>query len=96
MKAIRRTEEFVEWVAGLRDRKAAGRIVVAVEKLAFGLGDIAPIGDGVSELRLHFGPGYRIYFLTRQRTIIIVMCGGDKSSQAGDEKLAKAMTKKLE
>ena len=96
MKQIRRTDEFIKWVGELRDRKAAGRIAVAIEKLAFGLGDIEPVGEGVSELKLHFGPGYRVYFVTRQRTIIIVLCGGDKSSQAGDIKEAKAMAKRLE
>ena len=96
MKMIRRTDRFIDWIADLRDRKAAGRIVVAVEKLAFGLGDTEPVGEGVSELKLHFGPGYRVYFVTRQRTIIIVLCGGDKSTQAGDIKEAKAMAKELE
>lgn len=96
MKVIRRTDEFIGWITGLRDRKAAGRIAVGVEKLAFDLGDIEPVGEGVNELKLHFGPGYRVYFVTRQRTIIIVLCGGDKSTQKGDIKEAKAMAKKLE
>jgi putative addiction module killer protein len=96
VKTIRRTDEFNDWLANLRDRKSAGRISVGVDKLAFDLGDIEPVGEGVSELRLHFGPGYRVYFVTRDLTLIIVLCGGDKSSQPTDIKEAKDMAKRLE
>ena len=96
MKTVRLTETFSDWVANLRDRRSAGRIAVAVEKLRFGLGDVEPVGDGVSELRLHFGAGYRVYFVTRGRTVIVVLCAGDKSSQSRDIKEAKRIANLLE
>lgn len=96
MKTIRRTDDFDQWLEGLRDLQAKGRIVVAMEKLRFGLGDIQPVGDGVSELRLHFGPGYRLYFVGRGRSLIVMLCGGDKSSQPKDIKEARKIAKLLE
>jgi len=96
MKVVRRTEAFDTWLDTLRDRNAAGRITVAVTKLAFGLGRIAPVGEGVSEVKLDFGPGYRLYFVTRGTELIILLCGGDKASQTRDIKAAKRMAKTIE
>src|SRR4051812_37713416 len=96
MKTIRRTDQFSDWLANLRDRQAAGRITVAIEKLKHGLGDIEPAGGAVSELRLHFGPGYRLYFVQRGRTVIILLCGGDKATQTGDIREARSIAKLLE
>jgi putative addiction module killer protein len=96
MKTIRRTDEFDQWLDGLKDRRAAGRIVVAMEKLSFDLGDVAPVGEGVSELRLHFGAGYRLYFVGRGRSLIVMLGGGDKGSQSKDIKEAKRLAKLLE
>jgi putative addiction module killer protein len=96
MKTVRRTDMFSDWLANLRDRQAVGRITVAIQKLAVGLGDVEAVGQGVSELRLHFGPGYRLYFVERQGTVIILLCGGAKSSQAGDIKEARRIARLLE
>lgn len=96
MKVVRRTEAFDTWLDTLRDRNAAGRITVAVTKLAFGLGRIEPVGEGVSEVKLDFGPGYRLYFVTRGTELIILLCGGDKASQTRDIKAAKRMAKTIE
>ena len=96
MKVVRRTEAFDTWLDTLRDRNAAGRITVAVTKLAFGLGRIAPVGESVSEVKLDFGPGYRLYFVTRGTELIILLCGGDKASQTRDIKAAKRMAKTIE
>lgn len=84
MISIRRTSQFDDWLAGVKDGSARARLVVAIGKLAYGLGDIAPIGEGVSELRLHFGPGYRIYFVRRGDELIVLLCGGTKRRQSND------------
>ncbi|MGA9642726.1 MAG: type II toxin-antitoxin system RelE/ParE family toxin, partial [Terriglobales bacterium] len=72
-------------------------IAARIDRLAFGNpGDVAPIGEGVSELRIHYGPGYRVYFAKRRGTLIVLLCGGDKSTQAKDIKAAKAVAANLE
>lgn len=77
----------------LRDERARGVIFARLDRLAYGhAGDVEPVGQGVSELRIHYGPGYRIYFHRRGDTIIVLLCGGDKSSQAKDIKTAKRLT----
>lgn len=96
MKTIRQTDEFNAWLEKLRDRQAVGRIVVAVVKLSAGLGDVEPVGEGVSELRLHFGAGYRLYFVARGATLIVMLCGGTKASQPRDIRDAKEIAKALE
>jgi len=96
MKTIRSTDTFTNWVKNLRDTNARGRIFANLDKLALGLGDVQPVGEGVSELRVNVGPGYRVYFVGRGADLIILLCGGDKSSQKRDIKEAKAMAKKLE
>lgn len=86
------TEVFRLWLSGLRDREAVTRINTRIIRLRLGNpGDAAPVGDGVSELRLMFGPGYRVYFATKGDELIILLAGGDKSSQARDIKAAKRL-----
>lgn len=89
---LRETASFRAWLDTLRDREAKARIARRISRLQLGLaGDIQPVGGGVSELRLHFGPGYRVYLLQRGNVLIVLLCGGDKSTQAGDIASAKAL-----
>jgi putative addiction module killer protein len=91
---IVQTAEFRDWLNGLRDRKARLRIDVQLKRLASGnAADSKSVGDNVQELRLHFGPGYRIYFIWRDGVLIILLNGGDKSSQARDIAKAKRLAK---
>lgn len=95
--AVVQTESFRDWMAGLRDRQGRVRIGDRIKRLANGnAGDSKPVGDGVHELRLHFGPGYRIYYTWRQDVLIILLTGGDKSSQVRDIARAKALAKEAE
>jgi len=96
MMEIRKTEVYARWIDGLRDIRARARILARVERLATGdPGDFKPIGEGVSELRINFGPGYRVYYTQRGREIIILLAGGDKSSQARDIKTALRLARNL-
>src|ERR1700730_922176 len=97
MIEVRQTAEFAEWLRALADIRAKAKIAARIDRLALGNpGDVAPVGEGVSELRIHYGPGYRVYFVQRGRTLVILLCGGDKSSQAGDIKTAKQLASELE
>lgn len=92
MIELKQTETFREWRTQLKDERARVLIASRLDRLAFGLaGDAEPVGQGVSELRIHHGPGYRIYFQKRANTIIVLLCGGDKSTQAKDIKAAKRL-----
>jgi putative addiction module killer protein len=94
---IRRTEVFARWIDGLRDIRARARVLVRIERLATGNpGDVAPVGEGVSELRIDYGPGYRVYFKKRGRSLIILLAGGDKSTQAKDIRAALRLARGLE
>jgi putative addiction module killer protein len=94
---IRKTEVFARWVDGLRDIRARARVLARIERLAAGNpGDVAPVGDGVSELRIDYGPGYRVYFKKRGRRLIILLAGGDKSTQAKDIRAALRLARGLE
>lgn len=89
---IQQTETFRAWESRLRDRRARTVIAARVLRLAEGLpGDVAPVGQGVSELRIHHGPGYRVYFQRRGNTLVVLLCGGDKGSQARDIATAKRL-----
>jgi putative addiction module killer protein len=93
---VRQTGEFAEWLAALRDSKARARIGERLRRLRLGhLGDVKPIGGGISELRVHYGPGYRLYLVRRGERLIVLLCGGDKSSQERDIKRAKALAEEL-
>ena len=85
MLQVRRTEVYARWLDGLRDVRARARVLVRVERLAAGNpGDVRPVGEGVSELRIDYGPGYRVYFKRQGRTVVILLAGGDKRSQSDD------------
>jgi putative addiction module killer protein len=89
MIEVRKTEVFVQWLDGLRDIQARARVQARIERLATGNpGDVEPVGAGVSEMRIDYGPGYRVYFKRRGRELIILLAGGDKSTQAKDIKAA--------
>ena len=97
MFEIHETDVFSSWLRGLRDRRGRRAVTVRVQRLALGnAGDVKPIGRGVSELRIRFGPGYRVYFTKRGRVVILLLCGGDKSTQTEDISRAHAMVKELE
>ena len=92
MVEIRQTAVFAKWIRGLADRQARSAIAKRIDRLAFGhAGDARPVGGGVSELRVHLGPGYRVYFTRRGDAIIILLCGGDKGSQTRDIARAQAL-----
>lgn len=92
MVEVRQTETFREWFANLRDLQAKRRIAQRIVRLQSGLfGDSKGVGDGVRELRIDYGPGYRIYFVQRGAAIIILICGGDKRSQGSDIARAKLL-----
>lgn len=92
MIEIKQTEAFRKWRVRLKDERARALIASRLDRLAFGhAGDVEPVGHGISELRIHYGPGYRVYFQRRGDTIIVLLCGGDKSTQAKDIKAAKRL-----
>jgi len=91
------TEAFDEWFARLRDRSAQRRIQARIDRMEDGnLGDWKPVGDGVAEARLAFGPGYRLYFMRRGLEVIVLLCGGDKGSQKKDIRTALELAAALE
>ncbi len=93
MYEVEQTEEFEAWLGKLRDRKAAARIAATVQRLGMGLmADWKSVGEGVHEIRLVYGPGYRVYFTFHGKKIILLLCGGDKSSQKRDITKAKKLT----
>jgi len=95
--AIRKTEVFARWLDGLRDLQGRARILVRIERLAAGNpGDVKPVGEGVSELRISYGPGYRVYYKQSGNEFIILLAGGDKGSQAGDIKIALQLARNLQ
>lgn len=97
MPEIRKTDGFANWLDGLRDLKGRARVQVRIERLAAGNpGDAGPVGEGVSELRIDFGPGYRVYFKQTGRELITLLVGGDKSTQDGDIKTAQRLIRELE
>lgn len=92
-----RTETFDGWLADLRDRSGRARILVRIGRLQAGNpGDVKPVGEGVSEMRIEFGPGYRVYFIRRGPLLILLLAGGDKSTQAADIETAKRLAKETE
>jgi len=95
MIELKQTETFRKWRIRLKDGRARALIAARLDRLAFGhTGDVEPVGQGISELRIHYGPGYRIYFQRRGNAIIVLLCGGDKSTQAKDIKAAKRLVDK--
>jgi len=96
MIEIRKTEAFVKWIDGLNDIRARARILIRIERLSTGNpGDVRPVSEGISELRIDYGPGYRVYFKKIGQQVIILLAGGDKSSQIRDIKTALRLSRNL-
>lgn len=96
MIEVRQTEEYSEWFANLRDIQARARINARIRRLSLGNpGDVKPVGEGVSELRVDYGPGYRVYFLQRGREVVILLAGGDKRTQQKDIQTALELARYL-
>ena len=94
--AVRKTKVFLDWIASLRDSRAIARIAARIDRLSLGNpGDVRPVGDGVSEMRIDYGPGYRDYFVRRAAEIVVLLCGGDKSSQSTDIAYAKRLAQEV-
>lgn len=97
MSAFIRTTEFDAWLKAMRDPIAKARVIARIRSAEAGnLGDCAPVGDGISEMRIHVGPGYRLYYCRRGEITYLLLCAGDKSSQKKDIRIAKALLKSLE
>lgn len=91
-RLIEKTDTFLDWFDGLRDQRARARIAKRLDRLIEGNpGDVKAVGEGVSELRIDYGPGYRVYYIQRKSVLIILLCGGDKSTQDRDIKRAQTM-----
>ena len=96
MYEVRKTEVYAKWLDSLRDARARARVLVRVERLAAGNpGDVRPVGEGVSELRIDYGPGYRVYFKKRGSVIVVLLAGGDKRTQSEDVKTALRLARNL-
>jgi putative addiction module killer protein len=93
---VRQTEVYAQWFASLRDQQAKARINVRIRRLSLGnAGDVRPVGEGVSELRIDYGPGYRVYFAQRGQALIVLLAGGDKDTQDRDIKRAIELARGL-
>jgi putative addiction module killer protein len=96
MMDIRKTDEFSKWLDGLNDIQARARVLVRIERLAMGNpGDVKAVSEGVSELRIHYGPGYRVYYKQRGSELVFLLAGGDKGSQSRDIKTALRLARDL-
>jgi len=96
MIEVRQTDEYSEWFVNLRDKQARARINARIRRLSLGNpGDVKPVGEGVSELRIDYGPGYRVYFLQRGREVVILLAGGDKRTQQKDIQAALELVRNL-
>jgi putative addiction module killer protein len=92
---IIRSEEFDDWLKRLRDLRARARVQARITRLGMGNpGDVKPVGEGISEMRIDYGPGYRVYFLKRGNVLVVLLCGGDKSTQDRDIDNAKAIAQR--
>jgi putative addiction module killer protein len=96
MFTIRRTLDYADWIKTLKDFRAQARIADRIDRLAAGNpGDVKPVGEGVSELRVNYWPGYRVYFVRDGSVVYVLLCGGDKSTQDKDIRLAKKLAQQL-
>jgi len=96
MLEILKTETYAQWIDNLRDLQARARVQVRIERLAAGNpGDVKAVGEGVSEMRIDYGPGYRVYFTKRGRQVVILLAGGDKTTQSADIKVALRLARNL-
>lgn len=97
MIEVRQTEVFENWFKRFKDRRAKARVQARIDRIEIGnFGDVASVGEGVNELRIHYGPGYRVYFVRQDQVVVILLSGGDKSSQDSDIKKAEEIAKQLE
>ena len=97
MLEIRTTAAFDKWFQSLKDRRARARVQVRIDRMQLGhFGDVSPVGEGVSEMRIFYGPGYRVYFAQRKREVVILLNGGDKNAQSQDIARAKEIARELE
>lgn len=95
MPEILRSDEFDNWMRSLRDSRAKARIEARILRFSLGNpGDVKPVGEGISEMRIDYGPGYRVYFLQHGEMLIVLLCGGDKSSQGSDITRAKMIARR--
>jgi putative addiction module killer protein len=96
MIEVRKTQEFDDWLLALNDHKAMAKIIARIERLALGNpGDVKPVGEGVSEMRIPYGPGYRVYYKQTGKELVLLLCGGDKATQAKDIKRAREIAAEL-
>ena len=96
MFEVRKTDHYAKWLDSLRDVRVRARVLVRVERLAAGNpGDVRPVGEGVSELRIDYGPGYRVYFKKQGRAIVVLLAGGDKRTQSRDIEKALRLARNL-
>ena len=96
MIEVRQTDVFAAWFADLRDREARARITVRIRRLSLGNpGDVKPVGNDVSEMRIDYGPGYRIYFMRRRDTVVVLLGGGDKRTQDRDIARARELAREI-
>ena len=96
MVEIRQTQRYSQWFEGLQDRQARARILARIRRLSLGNpGDVKAVGEGISELRIDYGPGYRVYYTQHGRSVVILLAGGDKSTQARDIRTALRLAKDL-
>ena len=96
MFEVFRSDEFDRWLSALADQRAVAKITSRIERLGMGNpGDVKPVGEGVSEMRLTYGPGYRVYYKQTGRKIVVILCGGDKSTQENDIRRAREMAAQL-
>jgi putative addiction module killer protein len=96
MNSVRKTPVYEAWYAKLRDQNAKARIDVRIRRLELGNpGTVEPVGEGVSELKIDYGPGYRVYFVRKGKSVVILLCGGDKSTQDKDIKAAIKLAKEV-
>lgn len=96
MKTVSETATYSAWFSKLRDARAKAKILARLRRVELGnLGDCEPVGEGVSELRIHYGPGYRVYFIQRGHELVVLLAGGDKSSQGKDIDVAKQLARDL-
>jgi putative addiction module killer protein len=94
---VRQTAEFRDWLVRLRDRHAVARIAVRIRRLEFGNpGDVRQLGHGLAEMKIDYGPGYRLYFVRRDASIVVLLCGGDKGSQRRDIERARILAEELQ
>lgn len=97
MILVHQTDQYAKWFESLRDRQARARIDIRVRRLSLGNpGDVKPVGEGVSELRVDYGPGYRVYFVQKAEILIVLLAGGDKRTQDHDIRVAKQLARELQ